>query len=124
MAFFIGFAISSLFVPSLSDRHGRKRIFVVCMLTNLFVLIGIFIMPSKSNYIWAVIALFLFQGLEAGGLTAIGYCYFVELAPKWCAEYLGTIWNVSEGCNFIFLTIYYAYISKDWRHTFIFAIAI
>lgn len=32
MLFFFGFSIGSLFVARLSDKYGRKKIFLYCML--------------------------------------------------------------------------------------------
>jgi len=30
--FFMGFAFGSLFIPKLSDKYGRKKLFYICML--------------------------------------------------------------------------------------------
>lgn len=37
---------------------------------------------------------------------------------------MGTVWNMNEGMVYIYLTIYYRYISKNWIPTLIFAISL
>ena len=56
-------------------------------------------------------------------MTSIVYNYFMELAPASYMSMMGTVWNVSEGAIYMYLTIYYAYIAVDWRYTIMFASA-
>jgi len=39
----------------------------------------------------------------------------IEMAPKSYHSIMGSIWNLCEGFVFIILTVYFRYISKDWR---------
>jgi MFS family permease len=117
MAFFTGIAVSSMFLASLGDKHGRKKVVTACMFVNLFVFIGFYFMPSDPKYLFALIALFAIQGLEAGGITAVGFCYFVELSPQRYAPLTGTLWNMSYALNFIIITLVYAYVNKNWEHS-------
>lgn len=45
-----------------------------------------------------------------------------EFAPKSHHAAMGTIWNILEGSEYIFLTIYYRYISKKWQPTMFWAL--
>jgi len=120
MLFFTGFAISSVIVPSYSDKNGRKKVFLASLAGNLFVFITLLILPSNSKYLYLMLVLFLIDGLASAGRTSVGYCYFVELSPAKYADYLGTGWNISEGFVYIVLTIYFRYISKNWFWTIAF----
>ena len=44
-------------------------------------------------------------------------CYnlMCELAPAKSHTAMGTLWNMSEGGVFILLTLYYRFISKEWK---------
>lgn len=53
---------------------------------------------------------------------AIGYNYFVEFAPSSAHDYMGTVWNISEGAIYIYITLYYRFVSKNWKPVFVFAL--
>lgn len=59
----------------------------------------------------------LILGLSSAGRVAIGFCYMMEFQPLSYQSAISSIWNVSEGLVYIWLTIYYKYISKDWYWT-------
>ena len=124
MLFFAGFAISSLIVPVLSDKYGRRNIFLWSIFTSWVVLAVLLILPSGYNWIYFIIFLFLITGLQSSGRTSIGYCYFMEIAPERYGSYLGTGWNMSEGMVYIYLTIYFRWISKDWWYTIAFGLVL
>ena len=82
MVFFAGFAISSLVVSPLGDIFGRKKIYVYLMFVNLFTYIVLMCLPAGNfNYVYVIIVTFFINGLMAGGKTAIGYVYMMELIP-------------------------------------------
>ena len=133
--FFTGFAIFSPILPSLSDKYGRKWFFVGCLTINILVFSTILLLPSGINpattkadqdsnqkYMIVLIVLWFISGSQTAGRMAIGYNYFVEFAPVGAHDYMGTIWNISEGAIYIYITIYYRYVSKEWKPVFIFAL--
>jgi len=69
-----------------------------------------------------LIVLWFISGAQSAGRMAIGYNYFVEFAPVSAHDYMGTLWNISEGAIYIYITLYYRLISKDWKPVFIFAL--
>ena len=66
--------------------------------------------------------LMLILGFGASGLEPIGLCYMAEFQPESHQGAVSTFWNVSEGAIYIYLTIYYRFISKDWYPTLLFAL--
>jgi len=120
MLFFTGWAITSLIIPPLADIHGRKNIYVYLLCTNLFTYIVPMVLPGSSfEYVYIIIASFFINGLMAGGKTAVGYCYMLELLPEYKQTLFGTLWLIVDGSTFIFLTIYYRFISRNWFGTFV-----
>lgn len=114
--------IGSFFVPQLSDKYGRKKIFTACMSIQLFIFVVTLVLPSNL-YILQVASL-LVLGVSTSGRTSIGFCYFCEFSPTNYHNLLGTLWSVSEAMVFIYLTIYYKYISKDWFWTVAFGLSL
>ena len=45
-----------------------------------------------------------------------------ELAPDKFHSAMGSYWNMTEGVIFIILTLYFRYISKEWRYSVIIGI--
>ena len=92
---------------------------------NLVVMLILLLLPAKPFnsggrfIVYFMIFLFLVQGLQSGGRTACGYCYFQEMAPQKYGSLMGTGWNVSEGVIYIYITIYYGAISKNWVPTIV-----
>ena len=126
--FWAGFAIFSFILPPLSDKNGRKSLFLGCVITNFVIFIVLLFLPENKFdtdpwTVYTVLGLYCALGCQAGGLTSIGYNYFMELAPSSYMSMMGTVWNVSEGAIYMYLTIYYAYIAVDWRYTIMFASA-
>jgi MFS family permease len=117
MTFFTGFAISSIFVPSYSDLHGRKGIYVFSLLFNFLSLTTMLVLPATHSSLYILLGAFFVLGLSSAGRVSVGYCYFLEFQPKKLADTLGTTFNIIEGAIYILLTIWYAYISKNWFWT-------
>lgn len=115
MVFFAGFAIGSFILPSLSDQYGRKNFFIGALVTSLLCFVLIIMMPGeKIEYAYAIIFIFFVEGLQTAARAAIGYCLFCELSPKEYHSMMGTIWQCSEGLVYIYISLYYKYVSKDW----------
>ena len=123
MMFFAGFSIGSIIFPTLSDKKGRKKLFLASLIVNLSCFLLMLVLPGgKSNYnmIYIFITCFFLQGLQSGARTATGYVYFNEIAPVRYGEYMGSAWNVSEATVYIIITLYYWHISRYWKWLFIF----
>ena len=90
------------------------------LLANFIGLCTLLVLPSSQWSLYVMMVAFLVLGLASSGRASIGYCYFVELAPKRYADMMGTWWNIAEAFVYILLTIYFAYISKNWFWTIAF----
>ena len=74
------------------------------------------------NMVPVLIALMAVEGMQSSVRTAVGYCYFLENAPKESASLLGTLWQVMEAIVLMEITVYYKWISKNWFWTIFFAL--
>lgn len=118
MAFFTGFALGSFFLPQQADVHGRKKPFFLCMAVQLVALLVVIFVPyHKQSSVTILQVCMLVLGLSSAGRVAIGFCYMQEFQPLSYQSAISSIWNVSEGAVYIYLTIYYKYIDKDWYWT-------
>ena len=62
-----------------------------------------------------ILTLFLIGVFNFIGLVS-GYQLFCDYAPESHKALMGTMWNISEGLDIIWVTLYYKYISLDWQH--------
>lgn len=76
--FFIGWALTLLWVPRLGDIYGRKQIFAVTMAFSVF-LYAILMTTESLNVMILVSGLF---GMLTSVRENIGFIYLVELFPK------------------------------------------
>ena len=77
-AVFIGWFVTLLFVPRLSDVYGRKKIYLIGMYVDWILFIAIFFCKSLDGMI---IITFVF-GLMTTNRCGVGYVYMMELMPK------------------------------------------
>ena len=117
MLFFTGYAIGNLIIPVLSDHYGRKKIFVCNMLVRLFSFISLLLLPNDYNCIYIIMAIFFIGGFNSAGRMMVGYCYMIEMAPTKDRSWMCTVWDIHDGTMMIWVTIYYVYVSKNWRPT-------
>ena len=117
MMFFTGYAIGNLIVPPMSDHYGRKNIFVCNMIVSLLSFVAVLLFPSDYNYIYAIIVVFFIGGFNSSGRMMVGYCYMIEMAPTKHRSWMCTVWDLHDGTMMIWVTLYYRYVSKDWRPT-------
>ena len=113
--FFIGFAVMSPILPPLSDKYGRRNFFLAALLVNAGTFVGVLVVPGDNiDYFYVIIALWFLSGCQTAARTVCGYNYMVEFAPKKYHTLMGTIWNVLESTTYIFLTLYFRFVSKKW----------
>ena len=111
--FFLGFFISSLFVSRFADVYGRKPFFVWSGVLQLIAYsIAIFVVDLSARY-----AMLFFLGLALGIRTASEFPLFAELTPNSRQAFLFTVFNVFDGLNVAFSSIYFYWISKEWVYT-------
>ena len=81
MMFFGGWTVSSLIVPSLADKYGRKTVFVPTVWVNILCFIIPMVLPAKHNLVYVIIGMQFINGFRCGGMMPIGYSYMLESLP-------------------------------------------
>ena len=65
MMFFLGFAIGSVILPPLSDKYGRKNLFLLSLFINIAMFIIDLLLPGGKDHhamVYVFIATFFVQG--------------------------------------------------------------
>jgi len=76
---------------------------------------GIPIVAGKGmGWYYVIIVTFFTHGLATSVRALVGFCIMCDFAPESAHSMIGSCWNVAEGLTYIWLTIYYRYISKNW----------
>ena len=120
--FWTGFFLGSLVLPSLSDKRGRKNLFLICITVNLVCAVTMLVLPSSDyntspGLVHFMISIQFVLGFLSAGRVSIGFSYFVELAPKENMALMSSVWNVMEGAIYMWCTIFYRWINKNWHYT-------
>jgi len=106
-AFWIGFVSTMLWMPRISDVHGRKLIFAIGV--NISALLYTVVVFSKNFYL-TLFAIFLF-GVTNTIRTIIGYVYMTELMPKKSQTIAVSVFWIIDGLIYLFVVIYFWKIS-------------
>jgi len=122
MMFFGGWTVSSLFLPSLGDKYGRKKVFLPCVFVNMICFVIPMVLPAKHDMVYIIIGMQFINGMRTGGMMPIGYALLLESLPLRSQTFYGTFWMMLDGSTYIFLTIYYRYKSHYWINTFYFGL--
>ena len=77
-AFFIGWAITLLWLPRFGDIFGRKKMYVIGMIIDTVIFVVIFF--TKNVYVMIVSQLIF--GANTSIRVNIGYPYLMEMCPK------------------------------------------
>jgi MFS family permease len=120
--YFIGFMISSILVPRVSDSgYGRKGPYAASVVVSLISYIAIYL----STSIYITIFVFLCLGLCAGGRVCVGLVYMNEFVPLRYHNLTTTIYNLGDSCILLFQAPIYAYV-PDWMavHSVVFFIIV
>jgi MFS family permease len=111
-AYFIGFMISSLVVPRISDKfYGRRNVYLPSMIfcTILYVMIYL------SSSIYINIFYFLCIGLCAAGRVCVGLAYMNEFVPRKYHNLTTTILNLGDSFIMLYQALFYVY-APDWSY--------
>ena len=91
-AYFIGWTSTTLFIPRLADKYGRRWIVRCSLMVTWAGIVGI----VASRSINLTISMNLFIGMAASGRILTGYVYAADfMVPKWRIIF-GAIWL---GCD-------------------------
>lgn len=106
--FFAGWCSTTLALPRLADKYGRRWVTIASMLlTTLLMLIMLF--NKKLN--WTITMMF-FAGMATSGRELVGFVYGNEFfTPKW-QIYYGTLFIFMDGISIVTSAIYYDWVYK------------
>jgi putative MFS transporter len=107
---FIGTVVTTIFLPALSDRLGRKFFFMAGTTSNFIVYTFLMI---NTNY-WIQCALLFVAGLNSPNTYVIGFGFLQEFVGNKSKNIYAMVWSVSEGLIFVYTTIYYWKIDRHW----------
>ena len=113
---FVGWASTLLWLPSFGDKYGRKKVFAICMSLNLLMYTVMMVTHSLDVMLVSV----FIQGALNSVRVNIGYLYLLEMMPKHLQTSVGTIWGISDAATYLFATLYFWKVSKDWFYFVLF----
>ena len=111
-AFFVGWVLTLPWMPRIAEKNGRKPMFVASMIVDLIVLVGILLTDSLN----LVILLVLLAGAATTARYSVGFVYLMELLPKSAQSFYSAVLNVIAGSVLFFSTLFFRYVSNDWRY--------
>jgi MFS family permease len=104
---FAGWCSTLLWMPAISNRIGRKRMFTYALAANVF----LFTVMMFTHSFMAMMTSMFFLGFFNSAKFGVGWPYLLELVPmssraKHSAAFgvLGASWGVIAAFFFIFLT--------------------
>ena len=102
--FFIGWVCSLLWLPSLSDRHGRWLFYssTIAVDTILYLVISV----TKSIDV-AIVVFFIYGYLTSIRLN-VGFVYLMEMMPRQYRTVAGTFWCLC-GINMLLAISFYTH---------------
>lgn len=107
-SYFIGWTATTLIIPPLADKIGRKWIYRICMVIQTLTMFGVVFSKSMDM----TIGLITLIGIVTSGRILVGYVYASEfLTNKWRVIF-GTLNLVVDGTSTIWSAIYYDFVSK------------
>lgn len=107
---FVGWVITLIWVPRLSDKYGRKTIYMIGMWGDCACFIAMFLVTSIDLMICVT---FVF-GLCTTIRVNIGFVYIMEMMPKRNQTFYASAYNCQEGSILFMGTLYFWFVSKDW----------
>ena len=109
-AFFLGWALTLIWVPRLGDVYGRKKLFLFGTVSGAFLYTALMFTESLN----LTIALSFCFGCLTSIRINIGSVYLLEMMPKSWKTAMGTFWSIIEGSVYVLATLYFWQVSKSW----------
>lgn len=108
--YFVGWVVSSIFLPRMCDIYGRKKLFFVSMAGQNIAYLGVIL----SRNLDLTIAFMFFLGFFSVGRATIGYLYMQEMTPIKYQVIVGSVALFFSGFVTVFIMLYFMYVSKYW----------
>ena len=75
---FLGWCVTLLWLPTMADKNGRRKIFWLGMICDLLLYTGLLITDSLA----VMICLYFVFGMVSSIRVQVGYVYLIEMMPK------------------------------------------
>lgn len=111
-SFFIGWALTTTWLPRFADLYGRKNLYKISQVCDLLIFTAIFFAYNLETFI----ALIFFIGVLTSLRINVGFIYMLEFIPKRSQAYFGTAWCIIDASIMLWVTIYFINSTiRDWR---------
>lgn len=117
MGFFAGFAAGAAFLPNLSDKYGRKWYYIGSLVLQFVSVLVCCVLPGDYRAcVYVIIFMFFLHGVAHSITTVAGFSMMCDVCNENIIGLVGSLFNCMDGSTYIFLTVYFRYISKNWLY--------
>ncbi|HET6869044.1 MAG TPA: MFS transporter [Solirubrobacteraceae bacterium] len=119
-AAFFGSAVGALFFGDLTDRIGRRRVFVL----NLVAFVGLALVSAVVTEVWMLFVVRVLIGVAIGADIVASISFLAELSPKgsrggWTGAMPQVTWSLGAICSVLVGAGLYALVgAESWRLMF------
>ena len=111
-AFFLGWVSTLLWIPRISDLHGRKRVIIAGLIVSSCLYVGLFFVTSINFLIGIMFGLGAMRTIN----ISVSFVYLIEMMPREKQTLVGTIFLLIDVTIFLFGTLYFWFISNNYRY--------
>ena len=113
-SYFIGFAISSVFVPRYADLYGRKKPYFISLMLNLVFTVVLFFSQSVALTIFC----FLGVGFTTSGRIVVGTMMLNEFIPLKRQELVIALLLACDSVEVLCQSVFF-YLVNDWEYLYL-----
>ena len=107
--FFIGFACTTLWLPRLADKMGRRNIFVIGVIIQTILYTSL----AFTNQLYVMLATIFGFGMVSSISWMVSFVYFLELMPSKYHDLATTTWSIADSLVYTVNVCYYWFISNE-----------
>ena len=119
-AAFFGSAVGAVFFGNLTDRIGRRRVFVL----NLIAFVGLALLSAAITQLWMLFVIRVLIGVAIGADIVASIAFLAELSPKgsrgsWAGALPQLTWSLGAMCAILLDAALFAWVGPQaWRLMF------
>lgn len=98
--YFIGVTFGALIVGSLSDKFGRKKMIIACIICALIFGVAVYFSPAN---VFILMGLRMGQGFFVQGMQSVAYTLIVEYTPVRFRNFIACFWPVYFSLGVMYL---------------------
>lgn len=112
VSFLLGIVIGCVTLARAGDIVGRKPIFILGMLIQIGVTIGL-LFSKNATTTYLLMSAF---GVAITAKQFVGYAYLLEILPSSKQVVIGSMEFVLEALCYLSICLYFYFISKEWQY--------